>query len=182
MQIKFSVMVLRTKTTFCNSAVVSLNKSQWNVRRDVNIYRKKRSCKTSSVLTFFFPAKQHLILKSLVLRPICREMSPCTEGSWLRQKTVWTLGGYRGNQGLPLRSALSLSLLVGGRCQFLPCRSPSFFLVVPREASSAPAYICGSSHGAPKKAGHNSSCLAPFERGQEWGSGLRPQLAPRVYV
>lgn len=88
-------MVLRTKTTFCNSAVVSLNKSHRTVRRDVNIYGKKRSGKTSSVLTFFFffSAKQHLILTSLVWQSTRREISPRAEGGWLRQKTVWNLRG-----------------------------------------------------------------------------------------
>lgn len=69
-----------------------------------------------------------------------------------------------------------------GRHRLLPCRTLRSFLGVPREASPAPAYACGSSHLSLEKAKHNSLSLAPFESGQEWSLALRSQLTPKVYV
>ena len=93
------------------------------------------------------------------MRSTCRQISPCAEGRLAEAERYLDLKRIRWKSGSISQKHHVPVCPCWWQTPAPPMRSPNLF-VVPRDACSAPACICGSSHLSLKKAGHNPSCLA----------------------
>lgn len=142
------------------------------------IYMEKKVILENIINVDWFSTKQHLTLKSFVLQSTCRQIPPRCQG----RRRILDFSRVQWKSGCTSQKRYASVPLCHWRCHLcLPYRSSGLFLSVPGDTCSAPAYIWGSSRLPSKKTRHGSRCLVPFKSGQEWGTGLGPQLAPEVY-